>query len=172
MVWVIHFCSPVAELNRWLGTQKLLSVDRSAQTRQVHSNSHAYTCIHHRIQLAVGGMTMRGWKPTISLIHPPPPSVFKSTISTNVNYSRSCTRYGISLTNLSDFLNLIFQVYPRSNAIVPQRQIWWCQTCVIRLVFNSNTYIWYNVTDPRSYTETLKYDKPRIWPFMVIQCRI
>ncbi len=36
MVWVIPFCSPVAELNRWLGTQKLSSVDRSAQTRQVH----------------------------------------------------------------------------------------------------------------------------------------
>ena len=36
----------------------------------------AYTCIHHRIQLAFGDMTMRGWKPTISLIHPthPPPT--------------------------------------------------------------------------------------------------
>ncbi len=32
---------------------------------------YAYTCIHHRIQLAVGDMTMSGWKPTISLIHPP-----------------------------------------------------------------------------------------------------
>ena len=30
-----------------------------------------YTCMHHRIQLAVGDMTMGGWKPTISLIHPP-----------------------------------------------------------------------------------------------------
>ncbi len=29
------------------------------------------TYIHHRIQLAVGDMTMSGWKPTISLIHPP-----------------------------------------------------------------------------------------------------
>ncbi len=26
--------------------------------------------MHHRIQLAVGGMTMSGWKPTLSLIHP------------------------------------------------------------------------------------------------------
>ncbi len=26
----------------------------------------------NRIQLAVGDMTMSGWKPTISLIHPPP----------------------------------------------------------------------------------------------------
>ena len=30
-----------------------------------------HTCIHHRIQLAVGDMTMSGWKPTISLIPPP-----------------------------------------------------------------------------------------------------
>ncbi len=73
MVWVIPFCSPVAELNRWLGTWKLSGVDRSAQTKQVHINSHAYTCIHHPIQLAVGDMTMSGWKPTISLIHTPPP---------------------------------------------------------------------------------------------------
>ena len=38
-------------------------------------NSHAYTCIHHRIRLAVGDMTMSGWKTTISLIpthHSPP----------------------------------------------------------------------------------------------------
>ncbi len=48
-------------------------VDRSDQIRQVHINSHAYTCIHQRIQLAVGDMTMSGWKPTISLINPPPP---------------------------------------------------------------------------------------------------
>ena len=34
-------------------------------------NHHAYTYIHHQIQLAVGDMTMSGWKPTISLIHPP-----------------------------------------------------------------------------------------------------
>ncbi len=39
MVWVIPFCSPVAELNRWLGTHTLSGVDRSAQTRQVHINS-------------------------------------------------------------------------------------------------------------------------------------
>ncbi len=45
--------------------------DRSAQTRLVHINSHAYTCIHHRIQLAVGDITMSRWKPTISLIAPP-----------------------------------------------------------------------------------------------------
>ncbi len=70
MALVIHFCSPVAELNRWLGTQKLLSgIDRSDQTGQVHINSHAYTYIHHRIQLAVGDMTMSG----ISLIHHPTP---------------------------------------------------------------------------------------------------
>ncbi len=71
MVWVILFCSHVAELNLWLDTQNLLGVDRSAQTRQVHINSHAFTCVHHRIELAVGDMTMSGWKPTISLIHPP-----------------------------------------------------------------------------------------------------
>ncbi len=39
MVWVIPFCSPVAELNRWLRTQKFSGVDRSAQTRQVHIKS-------------------------------------------------------------------------------------------------------------------------------------
>ncbi len=50
-------------------------VDRSDQIRQVHINSHAYTCIHQRIQLAVGDMTMSGWKPTISLIHPPHPTL-------------------------------------------------------------------------------------------------
>ncbi len=46
--------------------------------REYHlfSNHHAYTCIHHRIQLAVGDMTMSGWKPTISLIHPPPITFF------------------------------------------------------------------------------------------------
>ncbi len=36
-------------------------------------NLHAYTCIHHRIQLAVGDMTISGSKPIISLIHPTPP---------------------------------------------------------------------------------------------------
>ncbi len=46
--------------NRWLGTQKLSGVDRPAQTRQVQINSHAYTCIHHRIQLAVSHMSMSG----------------------------------------------------------------------------------------------------------------
>ena len=46
---------------------------RSVQTRQVHINSHAYTCIHHRIQPVVGDMTISGWKPTTSLIHPHPP---------------------------------------------------------------------------------------------------
>ncbi len=45
--------------------------NRSVQTRQVHINSHAYTYIHHRILLAVGDMTMSGWKSTISLTHPP-----------------------------------------------------------------------------------------------------
>ncbi len=39
MVRVIPFCSLVAELNRWLGTQKLLGVDCLAQTRQVHIKS-------------------------------------------------------------------------------------------------------------------------------------
>ncbi len=38
MVWVIPFCSAVAELNRWLGTKKI-GVDRSAQARQVHIKS-------------------------------------------------------------------------------------------------------------------------------------
>ncbi len=46
--------------NRWPGTQKLSGVNRSAQTRQVHINAHAHTYIHHRIQLAVGNMTMIG----------------------------------------------------------------------------------------------------------------
>ncbi len=36
----------------------------------------SYTYIHHRIQLAVGDMTMSGWKPTISLIHPPTHQLF------------------------------------------------------------------------------------------------
>ncbi len=36
------------------------------------THSHAYTWKHHRIQLAVGYMTMSGWKPTISLIQSPP----------------------------------------------------------------------------------------------------
>ena len=38
MVWMIPFCSPVAELSRWLGTQKLSGVDRSAQARQLQIN--------------------------------------------------------------------------------------------------------------------------------------
>ncbi len=54
------FLLTCVELNRWLGTQKLSGVDRSTQTRQVHINSHAYSCIHHRIQLAIGDMTMSG----------------------------------------------------------------------------------------------------------------
>ncbi len=38
---------------------------------QIHiKNHHTYTYIHHQIQLAVGDMTMSGWNPTISLIHP------------------------------------------------------------------------------------------------------
>ncbi len=37
----------LTELNGWLGPQKLSGVDRLAQTRQVHINSHAYTFIHH-----------------------------------------------------------------------------------------------------------------------------
>ncbi len=36
---LIPFCSPVAELSQWLGTQKLSGLDRSAQTRQVDSKS-------------------------------------------------------------------------------------------------------------------------------------
>ncbi len=57
----------------------LLAVCRSARKRYcswpLDVNSHAYTCIHHRIRLAVGDMTMSGWKTTISLIpthHSPP----------------------------------------------------------------------------------------------------
>ncbi len=49
MVWVIHFCSPVAELSRWLGTQKLSGVDHSAQTKQVQINSphlHLHTTLN------------------------------------------------------------------------------------------------------------------------------
>ena len=33
---------------------------------------HTYTRIHHRIQLAVGDMTMSGWNLTLSLTPPPP----------------------------------------------------------------------------------------------------
>ncbi len=33
------FCSPMAELCQWLGTQKLSGGDRLAQTRQVHIKS-------------------------------------------------------------------------------------------------------------------------------------
>ncbi len=33
----------------------------------------AYTCMHHRIQLAVRDMTMSGCKPTLSLVPPYPP---------------------------------------------------------------------------------------------------
>ncbi len=36
---LIHFCLSVAELSRWLGTQKFPDVDRSSQARQVHINS-------------------------------------------------------------------------------------------------------------------------------------
>ena len=43
MVWVIHCCSPVAELSHWLGTQKLSGVDRSAPKRQVQLTHHTYT---------------------------------------------------------------------------------------------------------------------------------
>ncbi len=46
MVWMIPFCSPVAEFSRLLGTQKLSSVHRSDQTKQVQLNSphlHAHT---------------------------------------------------------------------------------------------------------------------------------
>ncbi len=40
--------------------------------RTVNCNPNTkHTCIHHRIHLAVGDMTMSGWKPIISLIHPP-----------------------------------------------------------------------------------------------------
>ncbi len=46
MVWVIPFCPPVAELNQWLGTQKLSGVDRSAQTRQVHIKSPGTHMMH------------------------------------------------------------------------------------------------------------------------------
>ncbi len=56
---------------RWLGTQKLSDVDLRPKQDRSTLNHHAHTCICHRIQLAVGDMTMNGWKPTISLIpHP------------------------------------------------------------------------------------------------------
>ncbi len=59
MVWVIPFRSPVAELNQWLGTQKLSGINRSAQTRPVNIKS---PCIHHPIQLWFIVMTMCGLK--------------------------------------------------------------------------------------------------------------
>ncbi len=71
--WKDTFWESYQSITDWAWHLKLLGVDRSDQTRQVHTNSHTYTCIHHRIQLAVGDMTMSGWKPTISLI--PPPSI-------------------------------------------------------------------------------------------------
>ncbi len=40
-----------------------------------------YTCIHHRIQLAVDDMTVSGWKPTISLIPPHPRMASSSCIT-------------------------------------------------------------------------------------------
>ncbi len=43
------------------------------QTRQVHIKSPRMHLHIPSNQLAVGDMTMSGWKPTISLIHPPPP---------------------------------------------------------------------------------------------------
>ncbi len=36
---MIQFCSPVAELSRWLGTPKLSGIDHLAQTRQVQISS-------------------------------------------------------------------------------------------------------------------------------------
>ncbi len=48
-----------------------------------------YTCIHHRIQLAVGDMTMRGWTPTISLIHPST-TLPRTIIATNNNEQTPC----------------------------------------------------------------------------------
>ncbi len=73
MVWVISFCSPVAELNRWLGTQKMSGGDRSAQTRQVHikitTPTPAYTT-ESNLQSVIWSC-MSGWKPTTSLIYPP-----------------------------------------------------------------------------------------------------
>ncbi len=39
MVWVIPFCSPVAELNRWLGTQKIVGRRSFGPRRRVHIKS-------------------------------------------------------------------------------------------------------------------------------------
>ena len=39
MVGVIFFCSPVAELSLWLGTQILSGVDGLAQTLHIEINS-------------------------------------------------------------------------------------------------------------------------------------
>ncbi len=54
------------------------NVINTAKTQNLNWNSHAYTCIHHRIQLAVDDMTMSGWRRTITLIpstSPPPPAL-------------------------------------------------------------------------------------------------
>ena len=51
---------PVVELNRWLGTQKLSGVIVQPKQDRSTLNHHAYTCIHHRIQIAVSDMTMSG----------------------------------------------------------------------------------------------------------------
>ncbi len=65
-----YFCEDLIKLKHahTLQWPLLTSIQDSVSSK----HHHAYTCIHHRIQLAVGDMTMSGWKPTISPIHPPP----------------------------------------------------------------------------------------------------
>ncbi len=65
-------------LRQW----EMSSEKHSATPTRLSINSHAYTCIHHRIQLAVGDMTMSGWKPTISLIHP---SIHRLSIAVSIH---------------------------------------------------------------------------------------
>ncbi len=91
MVWVIPFCSPVAKWNQWLGTQKLSGVGLSAQQDMSTLNHLAYTCIHHRNHLAVGDMTMSGWKPTIILIQPPSISSRWEAVLANLHGIYKCT---------------------------------------------------------------------------------
>ncbi len=45
MVWVILFCSPVAELSRWLRTQKLSEISVVISLHSQSLSDYIYTCI-------------------------------------------------------------------------------------------------------------------------------
>ncbi len=64
-----------ASLHAAMASNQMSAANINFPSTNNFTNHHTYTCIHHRIQLAVGDMTMSGWKPTINLIHPPPPTI-------------------------------------------------------------------------------------------------